>query len=161
MAVIQFVAALGSCHSGPCLRELWKFVFWWQLWDKKAIERDRLRGVNTDAHLSVWEKREKLCVCVCFTCLCVIVWSEVSDQEQLDRSWSIASGHATLSGPVLVVCDKKKRESKCFFWFFGFFSKITHHDQVFSAVCLFWDRSCIDLEFESNCNAVHLLRQEL
>ncbi|KAK9954272.1 hypothetical protein ABG768_016357, partial [Culter alburnus] len=58
MAVIQFVAALGSCHSGPCLRELWKF---------------------------------------------------------LDRSWSIASGHATLSGPVLVVCDKKKRESKPFF----------------------------------------------
>lgn len=117
MAVIQFVAALGSCHSRPCLRELWKFVFWWQLWDKKAIERDRLRGVNTDAHLSVWEKREKLCVCVCFTCLCVLVWSEVSDQEQLDRSWSIASGHATLSGPVLVVCDKKKRESKCFFLF--------------------------------------------
>lgn len=74
IGVNQFVAALGSCHSGPCLRELWMFVFWWQLWDRKAIERDRLRGVNTDAHLSVSEARES-CVYVCvfyvFVCSCM------------------------------------------------------------------------------------------
>jgi len=59
------------------------------------------------------KERKVVCLCVCVLRVCVFLYEvKVSDQEQLDRSWS---SHATLSGPVLVLCDKKRRESKCFF----------------------------------------------